>query len=465
MPKYQRGLFLFHRDLRIVDNVGLSDAAKKCDTIFTAFVFTPEQVSDSNHYRSTNAIQFMLESLEELRDDIESAGGKLLTLYGKTATILAKLTKTLQIECVFFNRDYTPYARERDEMLIQSLQKIGVHCETSSDYYLQEPGTVLVESSGKMYHKFTPFYEVMLKQSVAKPAGRTTLRLGAIRKEINLPFVTLDHIRSRIKTNPYLVVKGGRRQGLARLRIALRDQADFDKTRDDMSMETSRLSAHLKFGTVSVREIYWSFVQKYGARHSLIREVIWRDFFAHLLYVYPETLAHSYYRQFDHIHWRKNMRLLELWKTGQTGFPLVDASMRELNHTGYMHNRGRMVVASFLVKTLLLPWREGERYFAQHLTDYDVASNVGNWQSIVGGGAYAMPYFRVMNPWIQSAKFDRDAVYIKRWVPELADVPARDIHRWYMVQDKYKTLAYVKPVVDYSEQKEVFLKMVADART
>jgi deoxyribodipyrimidine photo-lyase len=209
-----------------------------------------------------------------------------------------------------------------------------------------------------------------------------------------------------------------------------------------------------------VREAFHAFKRKYGLHHEIIRQFIWRDFFAHLLYGYPDILrTGTYYPNYARIPWRTNKRALDAWKQGKTGVPVVDACMRQLNETGYMHNRGRMLVATFLIKTLLLDWREGERYFAQHLTDYDIASNNGNWLSIMGGGAYTMPYFRVMNPWIQSAKFDKDGVYIKQWVKELSDVEPKDLHRWADAYKKYKGIDYPKPIADYHEQKEVFLEM------
>jgi deoxyribodipyrimidine photo-lyase len=334
----------------------------------------------------------------------------------------------------------------------------------SADYCLHAPGSIL-NGQKRAFHKFTPFYEAALDLSVDAP--KRAIQLSALSKTTGKRLshkIGLDeakHVFVGNRGNAQLAVHGGRPEGLKQLSKALRDQHDYAKTRDYMAHETSMLSAHLKFGTVSVREVYHTFLRKYGKHHELLRQLIWRDFFVHLLFFYPENLEHMYSKQYERIRWSTSTSDLEAWKSGHTGFPLVDAAMRQLNATGYMHNRGRMLVANFLVKTLLLDWREGERYFAQKLTDYDVGSNLGNWQSIVGGGAYAGAWFRDMNPWIQSKKFDPDAAYIKKWVPELTDVPAKDIHRWNVVyQDKYKgKTAYPSTIVDYSEQKKKFFEL------
>ena len=250
-----------------------------------------------------------------------------------------------------------------------------------------------------------------------------------------------------------------------KLENALLKQRDYESTRDFFTTKTTHLSAYIKFGCVSIREVYHAFKKKFGLNHGLIRELIWREFFAHVLYCYPEVVGKSYQTKFRSLNWSQNKTNIEKWKTGMTGYPLVDACMREMNTTGYMHNRGRMTTASFLIKTLLIDWRVGEQYFAQQLTDYDIASNNGNWQGISGTGVDMKPYFRDMNPWIQSYKFDINAEYIKKWVPELEKVDASDIHNWNETYNntKYKDVNYPKPIVDYSKQKEKMLEMYKSA--
>jgi deoxyribodipyrimidine photo-lyase len=263
------------------------------------------------------------------------------------------------------------------------------------------------------------------------------------------------------KENPDILVHGGRTLALLQLKKACQEQKKYDETRDFFTNNTTFLSAYIKFGCVSIREVYHGIKKQFGLYHGILRELIWREFFAHVLFAYPEVVGQSYQTKYRGIKWHESSMDLKRWKDGRTGFPIVDACMRQLNQTGYMHNRGRMTVASFLIKTLLMDWRLGEAYFAQRLTDYDLASNNGNWQGISGTGVDMKPYFRDMNPWIQQQKHDVDAEFIKKWVPELAEVDTRDIHRWNISCEdpNYQKVNYPKPMVDYDEQKPKMLSM------
>lgn len=450
--KMKNGLFIFRRDLRLTDNIGLLEAYKQVENLYTCFIFTPEQVTNRNDFKSTNSIQFMIESLEELEQKIKEKEGKLMILYGKNEKVIENLIKDLQIDGVYYNKDYTPYAIERDDSIEDLCKKRNIHCESFQDYYLFEPGTILTGSSG-MFKKYTPFY------NETKNHKFSSVRTGNIRKLVssNISDLSLDEAMNKFvgRENKEILVHGGRELGLKRLQSAKNSQKNYGKTRDFFDKTTSHLSAYIKFGCVSIREVREAF----SNIESFISELIWREFFAHVLYAYPEVVGKSYQKKYRKIKWINNSSQFEKWKNGKTGVPIVDACMRELNSTGYMHNRGRMTVASFLIKTLLIDWRWGEKYFAQNLTDYDVASNNGNWQGISGTGVDMKPYFRDMNPWIQSSKFDKDAKYIKKWVPELENVPAKDIHKWYEKYQNYKDVDYVKPVVDYFEQKEKMLEM------
>jgi deoxyribodipyrimidine photo-lyase len=332
-----------------------------------------------------------------------------------------------------------------------------------SDYYLYEPGTI---NSGKSaYKKYTPFYTNVLHKAVDEP--RTTKINNFTKTSINIENqISLDQAFDRFtKDNQHILVHGGRTMGLQRLKTAIREQKKYDEKRDFFIEQTTFLSAYIKFGCVSIREVYHAFKKTYGLGHGLIRELIWREFFVHVLYAYPEVVGRSYQPRYQHIQWHNSAANLKKWQKGLTGFPIVDACMRQLNATGYMHNRGRMTVASFLIKTLLMDWRLGEKYFAQQLTDYDVASNNGNWQGISGTGVDMKPYFRDMNPWIQQEKFDKNAEFIKRWVPELKDVEPADIHQWNTTNSdsKYKGIKYPKPIIDYYEQKTKMLSMYKNA--
>ena len=473
------GLFIFRRDLRIVDNVGLMAACAACSRVYTCFVFTPEQVGTGNRFRSQNAIDFMMESLESLAKEIRGTGGELIFMHGKNVGVVRELVEALGINAVFFNRDYSPYAVKRDDEIDQWCQSAGIECHSYADYYLQEPGTIL-NGSGGFYKKFTPFYRAVLHlpvKKVVKGGIEGVVRRGTrqLASQISYPEALAKYTTSGTVGTVGIVgtvgdvggrmVIGGLKAALDRLTDGLRGQSHYDTARDFLKNETTGLSAYIKFGCVSIREVYWAFHRKYGVDFGLIRELIWREFFAHVLYGFPEVLADSYQPKFRRIQWLGDREHFAKWSRGDTGFPVVDASMRQLNATGYMHNRGRMIVATFLVKTLLLDWHLGERYFAQKLTDYDPASNNGNWQGISGTGVDMKPYFRDMNPWIQSAKFDKDCAFIKKWVPELSDVAPRDVHKWAASCEmpKYSGVKYPKPMVDYDAQKVRMLEMYHSA--
>lgn len=462
MVKNKRGLFLFHRDFRIEDNVGLNRAFSISDELYTCFIFTPEQVGKSNDYKSNNAVQFMIEGLIELNQSITEKGGELMCFYGKQIDLLRRLIRTLDLDAIYFNRDYTPYAVEREKATKQLCKELDIICQTYSDYYLFEPGSVISDGSGFAFKKYTPFYDKVINMNVREPV---------IKRSFNFVKYTGSHIQDSIllsdamkrftKPNPNILVHGGRKRAKLLLAFALRDQKNYDITRDFFIKQTTHLSAFIKFGSISIREVYYAVKRKFNVRHGIIRELIWREFFAHVLYAYPEVVGNSYQPKFRRIKWSNNESHIEKWQNGLTGVPIVDACMREMNTTGYMHNRGRMTVASFLIKTLLIDWRIGEQYFAQKLTDYDLASNNGNWQGISGTGVDMKPYFRDMNPWIQSQKFDVGAEYIKKWLPELSAVAPSDIHKWQtMCNDpKYKNIRYPKPIVNYDDQKVKMLAM------
>jgi deoxyribodipyrimidine photo-lyase len=257
--------------------------------------------------------------------------------------------------------------------------------------------------------------------------------------------------------NKLISVKGGRTFATKILqKISRGDFEKYSQTRDQLSNDngTTRLSAYIKFGCVSIREVY----QVLKSKRDLIRQLIWRDFYANILYSFPHVLGHAMKKNYNKIQWHHNPKWFEAWREGMTGFPVVDAGIRQLNQTGYMHNRARLITASFLVKTLLISWEHGEKYFAKKLTDYDPASNNGNWQWIASTGADSQPFFRIFNPWEQAKNFDPNAEYIKRWVPELKDVPVKDIMNWGDVSTLEK-INYPKPIVDYSKQKKLALKM------
>lgn len=470
--KYENGLFIFRRDLRIQDNIGLNHALSLCKNVHTIFVFTPEQVTTKNKFKSDNSIQFMIESLDSLNKNVKQHGGILQLFYGDNNKVIQKYIKVHNINAIFFNQDITPYAKKRDSSIVKMCEKLKIPVSMSQDYYLYEPGSILSGkgSDAHVYTKFTPYYDEALRKKVEEPVIRNTYNFsnqdGNIKESITIQDA---YLRFPIELNPQILVNGGREEGLEKLKnIASPIIKNYKKTHNMMAMNTTQLSAYLKFGCISIREAYHAISKKYGKNCDLIRQLIWREFYANILYAYPYVLDGAMKQKYDKVKWESNPQHLRAWENGRTGFPIVDAAMTELNTTGYMHNRARLIVASFLIKTLLINWQDGEKYFATKLTDYDPASNNGNWQWVASTGADSQPYFRIFNPFTQSENYDPDAEYIKKWLPELKDVPAKHLHEWdkyceeyYDVKinsDKIK-LNYPKPIVNYNEQRSKALKM------
>ena len=455
--EFENGLFIFRRDLRIIDNHGLELIHSKCKNIYTIFIFTPEQVSNKNKYKSDNAIQFMLESLHDLDQTISNKGGKLSFFYGENKKIISFLIDELNINYIGYNKDYTPYALERDNQIKEICADKNIILEESPDYYLHEPNTIF-SASGQPYKKFTPYYETCLHKKIMKPSSFQNINHFKKIYKKGSNSLTIENAFTlflKNKLNNDLVENGGRKNALKQLLISKKSQKHYDKTRNILTYPSSQLSAFIKFGCISIREVYMTF----HLNHEFVRQLIWRDFYANILFNFPYVLDKPMKSSLEKIHWSNNEKNLKAWENGETGFPIVDAGMRQLNKTGFMHNRSRLIVASFLVKTLLINWKLGEKYFSNKLYDYDVASNNGNWQWIAGTGSDSTPYFRIMNPWLQSKDFDPDAIYIKTWIPELEMVPPKSIHEWYKDYELYKNISYPKPMVSFEVQKEKALQM------
>ncbi|NDH07696.1 deoxyribodipyrimidine photo-lyase, partial [bacterium] len=395
-----------------------------CNEVYTIFIFTPEQINpDKNKYFSKYSYNFMLESLDDLSKEIAANGGKLITLCGENISVIKHCIQTLDIDIVAYNLDITPYAKNRDKHIEKLCKEMNVELSVTEDYYLI-PQNAIMTTGNTPYLIFTPFYNQAIKylrshrvtNHTSKPHFRGTTKLKICKKS------PLD------VDNP--AVKGGRDNALKHLRV----DHSYRVGKDKLSEHTSMLSAYIKFGCVSIREVYLH----WKSEKEFIRQLLWRDFYANVLYNYGSFESMKPIKG----KWETSVSNFNKWCNGVTGYPLVDAAMRQLNQTGYMHNRGRLVAAGFLVKTLLISWQKGERYFAQHLIDYDPASNNMNWQWCASTGTDSMPYFRIFNPFMQQIRFDPNCEYIKRWIPELKDVPVKDISKWDKSYEKYKDINY-----------------------
>jgi deoxyribodipyrimidine photo-lyase len=440
-----KSIFIFRRDLRMFDNTALIEAYKNSSTILAIFIFTPEQIV-SNEYFSVNAFQFMIESLEELNEQIP-----INYFYGENVEVLEKLLKDYNYTDIFFNMDYTPYARERDENILKFCERNDVKCHTYEDYLLLPIGTVL-KSDNQPYQKYTPFknkfktFKVEIPKSIDK-----NKKFQKIKTDFSL--------EEEFKFNKNILFHGGRKHALKILEN-IKNFKEYGENRNNLSTLSTHLSSYLKFGTVSVREVYHNIINNFDDSHTLISQLIWREFYYYLAYYFPQVLkGKSLKSDYDNIEWENNPEIIQAWKNGMTGFPGVDAGMREMNETGFMHNRARLITSGILIKILNCDWRLGEKYFAQKLIDYDPAINNGNWQWSSGSGADSQPYFRILSPWKQVADYDPECEYIKKWIPELRNIPNKDILTWgkswtkYIKTDK-KDFSYPKPIVDYDKMRK-----------
>lgn len=481
--KYKNGLFIFRRDFRIEDNIGFNNALTICENLYTCFIFTPEQIGNKNIYKSHNSLQFMFESIADLEKQIKEQKGELLFFYGKNDKIISKLIPLYDVNVVIYNKDYTPYAVYRDESIQNVCSANNIASYEYHDYCLYEPSKI-VTINGSVYKKFTPFYEKVIDIKVENPKyakNMDNVLILSNKKKINEQ-TTLETMKHKfLINNENLILNGGREKGMQQLKQSFETQNDYGKTRNYLQKNTSILSPYLKFGCISVREVYHFFMKNFGKGSEIVRQLIWRDFYMHILYAYPTvlngSLDHKYHsknrklfitpeQEPNPFEWENDERKFKKWCNGETGFPVVDACMKQLNKTGWMHNRGRLIVSGFLIKILLIDWRFGELYFSKKLVDCDIASNNGNWQWMSSSGITSTPYYQILNPWVQSEKFDKNGEFIKKWLPELKDVDSCHLHKWneWYSSLKYKNIDYPSPIVNFEKQKEKYVKLYKNTK-
>lgn len=396
-------IHIFHRDLRTEDNLGLIEAVKHAhetkSKLLPLFILTPEQVGPKNPYRSDNSIQFMIHSLHDLSSQLDN---HLTIIKSTQQAALKALKKHYKIIAISENMDYTPFAKARTEETNEFCEKNTIKYILTEDVYLTNPGTVL-NKSGKPYQKFTPFYESAKTQPVPHPKHKPNLKHLLIKSD-------LDSGLPKKAENPSIHVKGGTEEAETLLKHMPKS---YDKTRDIPSIETSNLSAHNHFGTVSIRQVYYA-----NTNEEFRRQLYWRDFFGHICHFFEDLYKVSPYDFQDtpQAGWSTDKALFKKWTDGKTGFDFVDAAMNQLKTTGYIHNRARMTAATYLTKELKVYWRWGEKWFAQHLVDYDFAQNFGNWCSVASVTPFGTPPFRTLNPEIQLKKFDNERKYVDKWL-------------------------------------------------
>jgi len=458
-------IFIFHRDLRLIDNTTLIYQLKQHENVIPIFIFTPEQIdSKKNNYFSNNSVQFMIESLHELSHDIKDYGGLLYFFKGDNIKVLNSIHELNNIESIAFNIDYTPYARKRDDEIKQFCEKNNIICYMKEDYLLYDIlENQTCKKNNKPYQVFTPFKKFCMSTlTVKKPDKFKDFKFKKISKlHENKYFI--DTIDDFYKENENINVHGGRKNGLAILN-KIEDFKQYNKKRDYLTFNTTFLGAYNHFTPISIRETYYVVLKKLGTDSGIINELHWRDFYSNITWFFPQILHgqisgknKSFKEKYDKIKWKKNDNLFNKWCLGQTGFPVIDAGMRQLNDTGFMHNRVRMLQGNFITKDLHIDWRHGEQYFATKLVDYSPMQNSGGWQWCAGCGTDAQPYFRIFNPWTQTKDYDKDCEYIKKWIPELELVPNKDIINWYKpeIYEKWldQDIKYYKPILDHSVER------------
>lgn len=427
-------IFWFRRDLRLNDNCGLYNALKESETVLPIFIFDKD-ILDKLEDRKDRRVDFIHSSVLELKRELETLGSSLLVEHGTPQQVYESLFSKYTIKAIYTNHDYEPYAQLRDDEIKALAKEYGSSFHTYKDQVIFERNEVL-KPDGKPYTVFTPYMR----------KWKETLATKGIES-----FNTTPYFNNFIKTKPFHLPNLGE-IGFAKTdtNFPNKDVAtgllkSYKETRDYPAKNgTSKLGVHLRFGTISIRELA---KKAQETNDTYLNELIWREFYMMILWHFPYVVDSAFKPAYDRIEWRNNEQEFKAWCEGKTGVPIVDAGMRELNETGYMHNRVRMIVASFLTKNLLIDWRWGEAYFAEKLLDFELASNNGGWQWAAGTGCDAAPYFRVFNPMLQSQKFDPQAKYIKKWVPE------------------FDNLDYPQPIVDLKASRERALRVYKEALT
>lgn len=441
--RFAKSLFIFRRDLRITDNLGLNAAAEFSGQVLPCFILDPRQI-DAHPYQSQPGLQFMLEALADLHLQLQAVDGRLYCFHDQAPVLIRYLHQTQDIDAVFVNRDYTPFSQRRDADMAKVCAELDIYFHSQADALLNEPEDLL-NGAGKPYQVFTAFHKRSLQNPVSLPRALSAARFSTLEG-----YVDPECLQSLRQTHDRTLI-GGRTPALALLENLAHCRHYHDQRDFPALAATSDLSAYLKFGCCSVREAYHAVLQQLGEQHPLLRQFYWRDFFHHIAFHFPKVFGHAFHSQYDTLPWRNDLEDFQRWTDGRTGFPIVDAGMHQLRQTGCMHNRVRMIVASFLVKDLHISWRWGERYFAQQLLDYDPCLNNGNWQWAASTGCDAQPYFRIFNPWLQQQKFDPDCIYIKRWIPELRGYSPKIIHQWHKTP---LAGTYPAPMLDHGERSQ-----------
>ena len=425
-------IFWFRRDLRLHDNVALFNALKSGEKVLPIFIFDTSILDKLP--KNDARVSFIIKELRSMNEHLKSFDASIDILHGKPIEVFESLIKKYQIASVFTNQDYEPYAIRRDQEILELLKSENISFNSFKDQVIFEKNEI-TKKDGNPYVVYTPYskkwieaYEQINHIHYSSEDLLSQLYTQSKAKELKLEELGFEETNTPIKN--YI--------------FNSRIINEYEETRNFPALDnTSKLGPHLRFGTVSVRQMVSRAEEQ--ENKTFLKELIWREFFMQILWHFPHTHKDSFKPKYDRIVWRNNEDDFKKWCNGTTGYPMVDAGMRQLNNTGFMHNRVRMLVGSFLCKHLLIDWRWGEAYFAEKLHDYEMSSNVGNWQWVAGTGVDASPYFRIFNPTSQIKKFEKDFSYIRKWVPD------------------FQELTYPSPMVDHKFARERCLKIYKEA--
>jgi deoxyribodipyrimidine photo-lyase len=422
--KNKINFFWFRRDLRVHDNTGLAAALRAGLPVQCVFIFD-KNILDKLETRNDARLVFIHQQLQKIDRELRKAGGALLTWHGDPLALWKNNIREFNIHTVFTNHDYEPYARERDAAAATLFSRHEIGFQTFKDQVIFEKDEI-VKNDGTPYSVFTPYKKqwlTLFSDDRMESAGSLTSK--SVVHKIHFPgIMTLEDIGFENQQHHFPAPE-----------VDPQVIRNYARNRDFPAADgTSRISIHLRFGTVSIRDMVRSALK--AKSDAWLNELIWREYYMMILWHYPHVATSSFKKQYDRLPWRNNAEEFKRWCEGNTGYPIVDAGMRELNATGFMHNRVRMIVASFLTKHLLIDWRWGEAYFASKLLDYELSSNSGGWQWAAGCGCDAAPYFRIFNPTTQTLKFDPHFTYVRKWVPE------------------FEKITYSKPMVDHHFARE-----------
>ena len=456
-------LYLFNKDLRLRDNQALYQALQQGLPVIPLYIFDEEsiQVSGVKTIKLTAQekapidlvfseakLQFLVESLQDLDLALQKYGGHLYCLAGDIESVILSFLEHESIAGIYANYEYTPSGMRKQKMLEAICKKAKISCEFFHDELLLGDPGAFFNKQGSFYKVFTAFYnaasELQLQKEVQikKPDFFT----GTVKDSFKIASVSVSEST--------WALQGGSAQAQKLMR-SLQKYDHYIQDRDIPSKDaTTHFSAYLSLGCISVRDLARALADQLKSKaQPIIRQLYWRDFYTYVAYHVPHVYKKAFQEKYENLSWSGNEKACMAWREGKTGYPIIDAGMRELNQTGYMHNRVRLLVGCFLTKDLHISWQKGERYFAQHLIDYDPAANNGNWQWVASTGCDAAPYFRIFNPWTQQEKFDEECKYIKAWVPELKNVPAKIIHKYY--KGTVEIPGYPKPIVDHAQESKI----------